>query len=146
MAISTPFVRKASCKGNRQKKKMGEKAMLGPGPVLACTSRRYVASLTWKQDGERKYADRWLGGLKKEKDKECAAEYMACSPQKIIEDIYPFAAVDWRLIGDRNQCGWLSVRSHPRTINGTINDVPSLVKCAMVPACNGHACRRSSGT
>ena len=66
--------------------------------------------------------------------------------QKIIEDIYPFAAVDWQLIRDRNQCGWLSVRSHPRTINGMINDVPSLAQCAMVPACDGHACRRSSGT
>ena len=66
---STPFVRKAFCKGNRWKTKMGE-SNIGPDPVLACTSRRYVTSLTWKQNGERKYADRWLGGLKKEKTRD----------------------------------------------------------------------------
>ena len=70
---NTPFVRSAFSKENRQKTKMGEKAMLGPGPVLASTLRRFVASLTRKQDGERRCVNRWLGGLKKEEDKGCAA-------------------------------------------------------------------------
>ena len=70
---NTPFVRSASSKEDHQKTKRGEKAILGPGPVLASTLWRYVASLTRKQDGEKKYANLWFGGLKKEKDKGCSA-------------------------------------------------------------------------
>ena len=67
---STPFIRKASCKGNRQKKKMGEKVMLGQILFWPVHHMGYVTSLTWKQNGGRKYADRWLGDLKKEKTRD----------------------------------------------------------------------------